>query len=161
MALFYPFSAHRTREFQAPVLCLKSLYTEPKYMKKAPAGKTVAAYLADYPASTQKALRQIRAAIKAAAPNATEALSYGIPCFSHIGHPLVGYGAAKTHYAFYVMSTKTIATNKTLLKVYSTSAGTVRLPFEKPIPTTLIKKLVKLRIKEVETRFGKSATRRK
>lgn len=130
-------------------------------MKKAPAGKTVASYLADYPASTQKALRQIRAAIKAAAPKATEALSYGIPCFSHIGHPLVGYGATKKHHAFYVMSTKVIATNKTLLKSYGTSAGTIRLPLDQTIPTSLIKKLVKLRLKEVETRFGKSPTRRK
>ena len=161
MALLYPSSAHRTREFQDPALCPKSLYTEPKYMKKIVPGKTVAEYLADYPPATRKALGQIRAAIKAAAPKATEKLSYGIPCFSHIGHPLVGYGAAKMHHAFYVMSTKTIATNKTLLKSYSTSAGTIRLPLEEVIPTSLIKKLTKLRIKEVEMRFGKSATRRK
>jgi hypothetical protein len=71
--------------------------------KSAPA-RDVDDYLARVPEDARAALEKLRKAIKAAAPKATEAISYQVPMFKHQGRPLVGFGAAKSHCVFYVMS---------------------------------------------------------
>ena len=105
--------------------------------------KTPDAYLAAVSADKRAALETLRKNIKAAAPEAEECISYGVPAFRLNGKFLVAYAAAKNHCAFYPG-----AVIKTLkeLRNYDTSKGTIRFPPDKPLPAALVRKLVKLRI---------------
>ena len=87
--------------------------------------------------------------IRAVAPEASEALSYGVPAFK-MKRPIVSFGAAKNHLALYVMSTAVMEAHRGDLKGYDTSAGTVRFAVDEPLPAALVEKLVKARIAENE-----------
>lgn len=103
-------------------------------------------YLARVNMDKRVALQKLRSAIKAAAPKAEECISYQLPAFRLNGKFLVAYGAAANHCAFYPGSV--IAGLKSELKNYDTSKGTLRFPAEKPLPATLVRKLVRLRVLE-------------
>ena len=94
-------------------------------MKTRPTAKDVDAFLASLPAPKRAALEKLRATIRAAAPKAEETLSYGLPAFWHHG-PLVSYGAAAKHCAFYVMSGTALAPFEAELAKLDTSKGTIR-----------------------------------
>lgn len=110
---------------------------------------TIDAYLSNLPAAQRNALEKLRAAIRAAAPKAEEGFSYGLPAFKLNGKPLVGFGASAKHCAFYPMSGHTVAEFQNELSGFETSKGTVRFQPEKPIPVTLVRKMVKARIAEI------------
>lgn len=112
-------------------------------------------YLAALPEEKRIALEKLRKMIKAIVPDAVEVISYQIPVFKYKGKPLVGFGAAKNHCSFYVMSAFIIPTYKDELKSYDTSKGTIRFPTNKPLPETLVKKLIKARIAENERAIKK------
>ena len=95
-------------------------------------------------------LEKVRRAIKAAAPGAVEGFSYGMPAFKLKGRSLVCYEAFKEHSSFFPMSGRIVAQLAAELKGYSTSRGTIRFPHHKPPPATLIRKLVKARLAEME-----------
>lgn len=116
--------------------------------------KDVESFLAKAPAVQRAALKTLRAAIKAAAPEAEEVISYGVPMFKYRGHPLVSFGYGREHCSFYVQSPAVMKAHAKLLTSYDTSKGTVRFTADKPMPATLIKKLVKARMKETEKRLG-------
>jgi uncharacterized protein YdhG (YjbR/CyaY superfamily) len=115
------------------------------------AAKDVESYLAATPEAMRAALERLRQTIKAAAPQATEGISYHIPVYKQNG-PLVGFAAFKQHCSFFVMGTSVMKAYKDELKAYATSKGTIRFPAEKPLPAALVKKLVKARIEENEGR---------
>lgn len=104
-------------------------------------------YILNQPVSAQASLEKLRQTIKAAAPDAEEVISYGMPSFKYHGM-LVGFAAAKQHYGFYPWNSTTIDEFKEDLKPFGTSKGAIRFPVDKPLPTALIKKIVKARIKE-------------
>src|SRR5438045_2014742 len=103
-------------------------------------------YLAAVSSEKRHALEKLRQAIKAAAPKAEECISYQVPAFRLNGKFLVAYGAAANHCAFYPGST--VQALKDELKGYNTSKGTIRFPADKPLPTALVRKLVRLRIED-------------
>jgi uncharacterized protein YdhG (YjbR/CyaY superfamily) len=107
-------------------------------------------FLAAVPADKRAALKTLRAAIRGAAPNATEGISYGVPTFKIDGHPLVSYGLAKTHCSFYLMSYAVMRSQAAALKGYKLGRGSVQFPADRPLPATLVRRLVKARIAEVE-----------
>jgi uncharacterized protein YdhG (YjbR/CyaY superfamily) len=109
---------------------------------------SVSAYLKAVPPAPRAALQKLRKTIKAAAPHATEGISYGIPMFKHHGM-LVGYAAFKDHLSLF-LSTYVTGTLKRALARYDTSKGTIRFTAEKPLPATLVRKLVKARIAQNE-----------
>ena len=113
--------------------------------------ETVDAYLAALPKDARVALGKIRKAIRAAAPRATEGISYQVPVFKLDGRPLVGLGAATAHCTFFVMSTS-IAMRARLaeLKNYKVGGGSIQFPADEPLPATLVTRLVKARIAEVQ-----------
>jgi uncharacterized protein YdhG (YjbR/CyaY superfamily) len=115
-------------------------------MKSKP--KNIDEYLAGFSDDKRAALERIREAIRAAVPKAEECISYGVPAFRLDGKVLVGFGAAANHCAFYPMSGRTVEALEDELKGYDTSKGTIRFPVDKPLPATLIRKLVKARIAE-------------
>jgi len=109
---------------------------------------SVAAYLRAVPPAPRAALQRLRTTIKAAAPEATEVISYGIPMFKLHGM-LVGYAAFKEHCSLF-MSTYITRALKQELASYDTSKGTIRFTADRPLPAALVRKLVKARIAQNE-----------
>jgi len=124
--------------------------------KKALSGKraacaTVEDYFSRLDGPTRRRLAQMRAAIRAAAPKeATETISYRIPCFKYKGM-LVWYAAFAKHCSLFPRA-EVIEQFKNELKGYSTSKGTIHFPHDKPLPIALIKKIVKARVAQNEGR---------
>jgi len=118
-------------------------------VKSGPA-KDVSAYIAAAPVETRPMLRQLRRAIRAAAPKAEERISYRMPYYHHHGR-LIYFAAYRHHVGLYIMgrSAKSLAAE---LKPYQTSKATLRFPIGGKIPVTLVKKIVKVRAKENEAR---------
>jgi uncharacterized protein YdhG (YjbR/CyaY superfamily) len=114
--------------------------------------KQVEAYLASVPADARKALQRLRRTIKAAAPEAEEGLSYGLPALRLDGRPLVCYSAAKAHCSFFPMSPAVIRAHMADFKGYSTSKGTIRFGPDKSLPASLVRKLVRARVVELRNR---------
>jgi uncharacterized protein YdhG (YjbR/CyaY superfamily) len=117
--------------------------------KGAPA-KNIDAYLATVPAEARAALQNLRKIIRAAAPKATETISYRIPMFKYHGM-LVGFAAFKDHCSFFPGAVLSKA-HRDELRPYGTSKGTIRFTPDKPLPAALVKKLVRERIKQNEAR---------
>lgn len=108
---------------------------------------TVDEYLAAVPSDMRAALQTIRTQVKKLVPSATEKISYGMPTFfTH--RALVGYAAHKEHCSFYPWSGVTLKNFAKELSGFETSAGTVRFTVDKPIPASLIKKIVLARLLE-------------
>jgi uncharacterized protein YdhG (YjbR/CyaY superfamily) len=103
------------------------------------------------------ALEKLRKTIKAAAPLAEECISYGLAAFRLEGKPLVALGASANHCAFYPMSGTTVAAHQEELKDYETSKGAIRFRADKPLPATLVRKLVRARIAENKSRLRKGS----
>jgi uncharacterized protein YdhG (YjbR/CyaY superfamily) len=103
-------------------------------------------YIKPFPPAVRVKLKTVRSLIKRLAPGAEEAVKYGIPTFVLNGN-LVHFAAFKDHLGFYPASSG-IAAFKNELKKYDTAKGTVRFPFDQPLPLSLIKKIVKFRINE-------------
>jgi uncharacterized protein YdhG (YjbR/CyaY superfamily) len=110
------------------------------------------AYIDDRPPAARARLRQMRAAIRAAAPGAVEAFSYRIPAFKYEGKPLVWYAAFTRHTSLFPMTAAIRRAHAKELEGYEMSTGTVRFPLDEPLPVALLKRLVKARISEVRRR---------
>ena len=115
------------------------------------APKSVEEYLAAVPAPARSTLNKMRATIRSVVPSeATETISYGMPAFRHNG-VLVWFAAFSNHCSLFPTAS-VIAEFKSELKGSSTSKGTIHFPSDKPLPTTLIKKLVKARVAQNEAK---------
>jgi uncharacterized protein YdhG (YjbR/CyaY superfamily) len=111
--------------------------------------KTIDEYLAGLPRDQRAALEGIRKVIKAAVPRGEECISYGVPAFRVGGKVLVGFGAAAGHCTFFPMSGTITAAHQAELSAYETSKGAIRFPLERPLPGTLVRKLVRWRLAEM------------
>jgi uncharacterized protein YdhG (YjbR/CyaY superfamily) len=101
-------------------------------------------YIASFPLRTQEILQQIRATIKAAAPEAEEVISYGMPAYKLNGE-LVYFAGYKNHIGFYATPTGHEAFEKELSK-YKQGKGSVQFPIDEPLPLDLITRIVKFRV---------------
>jgi len=108
------------------------------------------AVLATLPQDQRGALESLRRTIRSAAPAATEAISYGAPAFRYPGRPLVSYGAAKTHCAFYVMSPAVLDAHRDEVASLDTSKGTIRFTPDAPLPESLVTAIVRDRMAETD-----------
>jgi len=108
--------------------------------------KTVNEYFSALPPKTRNILKELRKSIKEAAPQAEELISYNMPAFKLHGM-LVYYAAYDRHIGFYPTSSP-MKVFKDQLMDYKTSKGAIQFPIQEPIPTTLVKSIVKFRISE-------------
>ena len=113
---------------------------------------SVEEYLAGLPERSRLALEKLRKTIKAAAPEATETISYQMPAFKHHGRLLVSYAAFKEHYSLFPMSGEVIEALGEELKPYASGKGTIRFQPNEPLPVALVKKVVKVRLEELGSR---------
>lgn len=114
-------------------------------------------YIASFPPEIRKELEKIRIVIRKAAPEATEAISYGMPTFKQKGN-LVHFAAFKNHIGFFP-TPKPIEVFSKELAEYVTSKGTIRFPLNKQIPYDLIAAIVKFRVEETIKKLDKSKKR--
>ena len=117
-------------------------------MRGKPTARDIDEYLSGLPDEQRKALQLLRRTIHAAVPRAEECISYSLPTFRLNGKPLVHFGASAGHCSFYPGSGTAVEAYRGELAGYSTSKGTIRFQPDKPLPATLIRKLIKYRIAE-------------
>ena len=125
-------------------------------MKKKPAiPKTVDEYLAAVPEPARSTVKKVRAAIRAAAPaEATEVISYHMPMFKYKG-TLIGIAAYPKHCSLFLSTSSLLNVFKDELSRYQTSKGTIRFPIDKPLPASLVKKIVKARVAQNDQKPGR------
>jgi uncharacterized protein YdhG (YjbR/CyaY superfamily) len=107
-------------------------------------------------AEQRVALEKVRQSIRAVAPEAEECISYGIPAFRLNGRSLVFFGAWADHCSFYPGSSATLKKFRNDLKDFERSKGTIRFSPDKPLPSALVKKLLKARMAENGDRVNKN-----
>jgi uncharacterized protein YdhG (YjbR/CyaY superfamily) len=122
--------------------------------------KTVDEYIADRSPQIRKQLKALRKAIKESAPPAEEVISYNMPAFKFHGI-LVYYAAHKEHIGFYPGGSLINEVFKDQLTGYETSKGTIKFPYSKSIPSSLVKRIVKYKVKvNVDKKRAKSVKKK-
>lgn len=109
---------------------------------------TVDEYLATLPADRRAAMEQLRAAIRAAAPDAVEVITYKMPGFKTHGQFLVSYDAFKAHYSLFPASDAVVQGLGADIEPYLAGRGTIRFKASGPIPVDLVRRIVEIRVSE-------------
>lgn len=112
---------------------------------------TVDEYIQSAPKEAQEKLRELRDAIKEAAPDSLEKLSYGMPYYGYKGR-FAYFAFAKNHIGLYLMP-PLIDEHKDELKDYQTAKATIRFPLNKELPMPLIKNLLKIAVRNNEVKY--------
>lgn len=107
-------------------------------------------YLAGLPATQRKALAELRAQLHALIPGADEAIKTRVPALRYKDKTVVGFGAGKTHLALYVMFGRTLETLADDLRDFDATNRVVRYSIERPLPDALIRKIVTMRLAEID-----------
>ena len=127
--------------------------------KNKPAFTSIDEYIETFPEEIQVILEELRATVKAAAPDAEEKISYQMPAFALKGN-LVYFAVFKNHIGFYPIPSGVHAFKKELSK-YEYSKGAVRFPLDKPLPLNLISRIVKFRVAENLKKAGVKSRKKK
>jgi len=114
--------------------------------------RSVDDYLAAQPAATRTVLEELRRTIRAAAPEATESIAYDMPALRLGGRFVVSYAAFKRHYSLFPASAVVRAALGAELEPYLYGKATLRFPVARPVPLDLVKRVVEIRLAEVEER---------
>jgi uncharacterized protein YdhG (YjbR/CyaY superfamily) len=118
-----------------------------RYHNEMDAVKSVDDYIALAPTESRERLEALRAAIKMAAPDAEERISYGMPHYHYKGR-LVYFSLWKKHIGMYALATSVLEAHKDELKGKVTEKGTVQFPLDEQLPVDLIQRLVKAQVKQ-------------
>ncbi|MGZ4125482.1 MAG: iron chaperone [Actinomycetota bacterium] len=113
---------------------------------------SVEAYLKGLTPQQRSAVQKLRETIAAAAPDADEGITYSMPGFLLGGKGLMAYAAFSDHYSFFPMSMRAIDAHRDELGSRVTGKGTIAFEYGRPLPTALVKKIVKTRLAEAEAR---------
>jgi len=113
---------------------------------------TVSDYIASKPASVQTILKRVRSAIRKAIPKAAEGISYQIPTYTLDGTHVIYFAGWKDHYALYPIHESLVAEFKDELAGCKFGKGTLRIPFKDPLSSSVIERIVKLRMKQIGTK---------
>ncbi|HET9416268.1 MAG TPA: DUF1801 domain-containing protein [Candidatus Limnocylindria bacterium] len=113
-----------------------------------PKHATVDDYMAGLPEGRRTAMEQLRATIRAVAPDATEAISYNMPAFRLDGKFFVSYDAYRRHYSLFPWTDAMVAELGDAIRPYAVGKGTLRFPADQPIPLDLVRQIVEIRLRE-------------
>ncbi|HTW80948.1 MAG TPA: DUF1801 domain-containing protein [Terracidiphilus sp.] len=111
--------------------------------------ESVDEYIAVQPETAQRALSQVRRAIRNAVPTADEMISYKMPTYKLNGERLLYFAGWKQHYSLYPATKRLLAALKDDLKPYDVVKSTVRFSLAEPVPTKLIERFAKFRAQEI------------
>jgi uncharacterized protein YdhG (YjbR/CyaY superfamily) len=114
--------------------------------------KTIDEYLAYQPEKVMEVLENLRQIIRETAPEAEEVISYGIPAYKYHGM-LVYFAAYKKHCSLFAGNGALTEQMEEQLKAYKTSKGAIQFTVEKPLPDELVRKIVKIRMKQNEEKM--------
>lgn len=114
---------------------------------------TIDEYIAAYPKDVQAQLQKLREAVRSAAPKAEETIKYKMPTFMLDGN-LVYFAAFKSHIGFFGTSTESDAALKAKLAPYAGPKGSLKFPYGEPVPYELIRKAVRIRVKQNHERVA-------
>ncbi len=117
--------------------------------KTGAAALTVDEYLEKLPKDARAALQRLRKIIKSVVPAAKERVSYGVPIVA-LDRDLVGFSSQKNHCSFYTMSPPLVRTMEKELQKFKVSGATIHFKPDEPLPESLVKKIVKSRLKETK-----------
>jgi uncharacterized protein YdhG (YjbR/CyaY superfamily) len=106
-------------------------------------------YLASVNPAQRAELERIRTVIARAAPEAEEGRSYGMPAFRYAGRPLIGFTASKKHLSIHPFSPDVVDAVRDKLASFDLSKGTIRFTTEQPLPDSVLREIVELRLKEL------------
>jgi uncharacterized protein YdhG (YjbR/CyaY superfamily) len=109
--------------------------------------RSIDEYIAEFPAGPRAVLEEMRTLIRAAAPGATETISYAIPTFDLNGRHLVHFAGYARHIGFYPTGSG-IEAFRDELRPYKSSKGSVQFPLGQPLPADLIRRIVEYRVME-------------
>lgn len=112
---------------------------------KSTVAESIDAYIAGFPADVQAALEEVRAAVKRAAPEATEAIKYAMPTFVLNGN-LVHFAAYKKHIGLYPVPAGDPVFDELLAPYETSGKGTVKFPLDQPMPVGVIEKIVEYQV---------------
>jgi uncharacterized protein YdhG (YjbR/CyaY superfamily) len=105
-------------------------------------------YMAGLPEDRRAAMERLRSTIRAAAPAATEAISYNMPAFRLNDRFFVSYEAFKRHYSLFPWTDAMLEELGEKLRPYAVGKGTLRFPADQPIPVGLVTRIIKIRLRE-------------
>ena len=123
-------------------------------MPSRPTQDSIDSYIAQFPAKTQQALCEVRAVIRAAAPDAVETISYTMPTFDLNGHHLVHFAGYAKHVGLYPTPSGIDAFADDLAR-YRTAKGSAQFPLSEPMPADLIRRIVEFRVDESNRKYAK------
>ncbi len=109
---------------------------------------TVDDYMARLPDDRRAAMQELRQTIRAAAPQAVEAISYNMPAFRLDGRFFVSYEAYKKHYSLFPWTDAMVEALGDDLKRYATGKGTIQFPADEPLPLGLVRRIIAFRLQE-------------
>jgi uncharacterized protein YdhG (YjbR/CyaY superfamily) len=132
--------------FIRQTFCLHDVLGNTFFLQLMKKMNTVDEYIMGFDPAIQKTLRELRDLIKSEAPEATEKISYGMPTFYLKGN-LVHFAAFKNHYGFFPTPSGILAFEEELVP-YRSGKGTLRFPFNRPVPWDILKKIIRYRVEE-------------
>jgi uncharacterized protein YdhG (YjbR/CyaY superfamily) len=113
-----------------------------------PKHESVDAYMAGLPEDRRAAMEGLRRTIRAAAPAATEAISYNMPAFRLDGRFFVSYEAFKRHYSLFPWTDEMVEELGDAIRPYAAGKGTLRFPADESIPLELVRRIIAIRLRE-------------
>jgi uncharacterized protein YdhG (YjbR/CyaY superfamily) len=117
-----------------------------------PAKAEIDRYVAGLPPEKRVPIERLRDTIARLAPEAVPAISYAMPAFRYHGKGLAGFAAAARHIGFYPMSGEIVARHAAELEGYSSDKGTIRIPYERPLPDEVVEAIVRDRMAQIDAK---------
>lgn len=120
----------------------------------------VKAYLAAQPEPQQTTLRRLRDLLLRLLPEAHEAVKYGMPAVVVADGAVAGYAGFKAHCGYFPMSSEVLTAAGDAVDAYPTSKGGLRFAVDEPLPEPVVRRLVELRLAEIEATASRRRSRR-
>lgn len=114
-------------------------------------------YLAALPDGAERAeLERLHGIITGHVPGVGQSTSYSMPCYIYRGKPVAAVISRRKHIAWYPYSGAVLPELAAEVSGYSHSAGTLRFTASDPLPAGLVRRLLDIRVRQVDERFGEA-----